>query len=484
MKSLKFTAIALIATVAPFFVSQMQAQPVLSEYVEGSGNNKCIEIWNPSAGSVDLGAYGYRAYHNGSSTPTYQFALPPVTLAAGEVYVICHPSADIDCRGNADTTDNRILFNGDDAVAVYDTTTGNNVDIFGSIGQDPGSYWTGACGHRTSDRTLRRLSTAVSGVTGASTGFPTLCSNWQLFSEDDCTDLGSAPSEEELTCFPIISEYVEGTGNCKFIEVYNPCCDAINLSAFEIRIHFNACTSTYAIPLAGILPGNSLASGGTVVLYNPNETCSSYYVSGVYPSNFMASNSVQHNGNDAIVLVYTADGSNVDIFGNICENTVWADAVCGASTENQTLSRKAAVCAGVTTDPTTGFPTLCSEWDVLSVNTVSGLGSHTSDCLDACDAGKAGLATAAEAAGPSIVAYPNPFTGSTTLRFQVAETTPAQVEVYSLTGAKMASLFQGTAEAGRVYQLTFDASDLPAGSYLYRLVAGSEQRYGKVMLAR
>ncbi|MEZ5173116.1 MAG: lamin tail domain-containing protein [Bacteroidia bacterium] len=44
----------------------------ISEYIEGSANNKYLEIYNPTASPVDLGAgnYSLRIYTNGSSTPS------------------------------------------------------------------------------------------------------------------------------------------------------------------------------------------------------------------------------------------------------------------------------------------------------------------------------------------------------------------------------------------------------------------------------
>jgi serine protease AprX len=103
--------------------------------------------------------------------------------------------------------------------------------------------------------------------------------------------------------------------------------------------------------------------------------------------------------------------------------------------------------------------------------------------LDDCDAGKSAV-TAAEGANLHIAAYPNPFSGSTTVRFQVNETAATHVNVYNMTGAKVASLFEGIADGGQVYEVVFDGTELPAGTYLYRLVAGSEQRVGRLMIAR
>ena len=464
---------------------QLEAQIVISEYVEGSGNNKCVEIWNSSGASVDLDDFGYRAYQNGASTPTSDFVLPAVTLPAGGVYVICNPSAVIACRGNADLTDSRIQHNGDDAIALYSVASGLDIDIFGSIGQDPGSQWTGACGHRTSDRTLRRLAAAPNGGSTPSTGFPTLCSDWEQFPLDDCSGLGVAPEEVPMpSCFPIISEVVEGTGNCKFVEIYNPCCEDIDLASYEVKVHYNACTSTNTISLAGILAGDVLASGSTVVLYNVNETCSPYYTTGVYPANFKSSNVLQHNGNDAIVLTYSVSGAAVDIFGNICENTVWSDPICGSSTQDMTLMRVASVCTGVTVDPATGFPTLCSEWEAQPLDEVSDLGVHISDCLEACAGDGKRASTSAEAAVMGIAAFPNPFSASTTVRFQVPATAHTQVAVYDLLGNKVAQLFDASAESGRSYEVSLDAQQLPAGQYICRILSGEQQMVTKLQVVK
>src|SRR5690554_1279135 len=42
----------------------------ISEYVEGSGNNKYIEIYNPTNGSINLSGYQLATYFNGNSTPS------------------------------------------------------------------------------------------------------------------------------------------------------------------------------------------------------------------------------------------------------------------------------------------------------------------------------------------------------------------------------------------------------------------------------
>ena len=57
-----------------FFLSAncIQAQCTdlfFSEYIEGSSNNKALEIYNPTNQEIDLSAYSISRYSNGSSIP-------------------------------------------------------------------------------------------------------------------------------------------------------------------------------------------------------------------------------------------------------------------------------------------------------------------------------------------------------------------------------------------------------------------------------
>ncbi|MEM6648248.1 MAG: T9SS type A sorting domain-containing protein [Bacteroidota bacterium] len=66
--------------------------------------------------------------------------------------------------------------------------------------------------------------------------------------------------------------------------------------------------------------------------------------------------------------------------------------------------------------------------------------------------------------------YPEPFSGQTTIRYEVINTVPVQLTVYDLLGRRVRTLVDGTQEAG-VYDVVFEASDLPTGTYFYRLEA-------------
>ena len=69
--------------------------------------------------------------------------------------------------------------------------------------------------------------------------------------------------------------------------------------------------------------------------------------------------------------------------------------------------------------------------------------------------------------------YPNPARGTTTIAFTLAEPGEVKLEVFDLSGRKVATVAEGRRAAGE-NEATFDASRLAAGVYIYRLQAGDE----------
>ena len=64
--------------------------------------------------------------------------------------------------------------------------------------------------------------------------------------------------------------------------------------------------------------------------------------------------------------------------------------------------------------------------------------------------------------------YPNPFNPSTRFEYALAETQHVRLSVYNLLGQEVAVLVDGVQPAS-TYQVSFDASELTTGTYLYRL---------------
>ena len=68
--------------------------------------------------------------------------------------------------------------------------------------------------------------------------------------------------------------------------------------------------------------------------------------------------------------------------------------------------------------------------------------------------------------------YPNPFNPATTIEFSVPHEENVTLIVYDVLGREVAELYNGRPMPG-TYRVTFDASSLPSGVYLYRIQSDS-----------
>ena len=68
--------------------------------------------------------------------------------------------------------------------------------------------------------------------------------------------------------------------------------------------------------------------------------------------------------------------------------------------------------------------------------------------------------------------YPNPFNPTTEIGYQISEIGRTRLSVYDLLGREVAVLVDGVMPAGE-HRVSFDASGLSSGVYLYRLQSGS-----------
>ncbi len=139
----------------------------ISEYVEGIGNNKAIEIYNPTDGPINLQGYVLMRMNNGSTdvkpfgtVQSNVHQLPNFVLDAKKTFVIVldrhagnatnsDPATWTELREMADMLmsssyeeNNTMNFNGNDAMLLGkgDATNKNSItyiDIFGRIGEDP-----------------------------------------------------------------------------------------------------------------------------------------------------------------------------------------------------------------------------------------------------------------------------------------------------------------------------------------------------------
>jgi hypothetical protein len=263
-----------------------------------------------------------------------------------------------------------------------------------------------------------------------------------------------------------ISEYVEGSGNDKALELYNPTSATINLTGYRIERFSNGQATSAS---GGILSlTGSVAPYSTFVITNgqtstspSSPACSpalqamADQLDGVYPA------PTYMNGNDAIVLFKNA--LIIDIFAktgdaSISTSESWSDefpydgSVGAWWTKDQTLVRKATVMAGVSVNPDPFIVTV--EWDSLPKDTWTGLGSHTCDCL---------LGVIELNSNVSFVVYPNP---SNEGQFAVnASENIEQVEVINMVGQVVLS--QTNTVLSKKIQL--DSSKLNNGMYAVKI---------------
>ena len=86
-----------------------------------------------------------------------------------------------------------------------------------------------------------------------------------------------------------------------------------------------------------------------------------------------------------------------------------------------------------------------------------------------CSAGNKTGDEIASDLGGDVVAYPNPFSKQAFIDFQMDETSHVTVELYDITGKKLAVLFDEMAEANRTYSANFTSAGLQNGLYFYKL---------------
>lgn len=79
--------------------------------------------------------------------------------------------------------------------------------------------------------------------------------------------------------------------------------------------------------------------------------------------------------------------------------------------------------------------------------------------------------------------YPNPFNPSTAIKFDLPETSIVSIKVFDMLGREVATLIDDRIQAG-YHQLTFDASALASGMYIYRIVAGDYISTKKMLLIK
>jgi len=151
-----------------------------SEYVEGSGYNKALEIFNPTSDAVDLSSYSIAVYANGSATASSTYQLSGSLSATDAVVIVNNNSAVSDeLKALADHFSSVINFNGDDYVELlYGESLVDNVGTY-TVRENWGK-----------DKTIIRRPEVTQGDSNRDDAFD-LDAQWITESKDDFSNLGS-----------------------------------------------------------------------------------------------------------------------------------------------------------------------------------------------------------------------------------------------------------------------------------------------------
>ena len=288
----------------------------ISEYAEGSSNNKYLELYNPTGSPIFLDEYTFGNCSNGcddlmmsnsitDNVDYWTFNFPAGSqVAPGGTFIVAHPTADPIILAVADMT-YTYLSNGDDAYVLVNIAGGDTtvVDIIGDLGADPGSgFAVAGVLNATQNNTLVRkpeVSTGNGGDWAASAGTNEIDTEWIINPSDDWTNLGihtfnGACAVDNTGCTdPGAVNYdptaTEDDGSCIFIP---------NLTVQEIQ---------------------GSAFSGTVV--------TSGVVTAVYPNNgalagqpsFVIQNGTGANSAIWVIGSGVAVGDQVEVAGNVSE---------------------------------------------------------------------------------------------------------------------------------------------------------------------
>jgi hypothetical protein len=163
----------------------------ISEYIEGSGVNKALEIYNGTGAAVDLSSYAVWTVANGGEWPETTTDLSG-TLESGSVLVLCSSGFDAEYIGICDQTfgGQPVNFNGDDAVGLARNNGGTTllIDQVGDSGPDIGDGWAvGGIELATQNHTLVRKAPSI-GLTNWSLS---AAADWLVYDQDVFQYLGA-----------------------------------------------------------------------------------------------------------------------------------------------------------------------------------------------------------------------------------------------------------------------------------------------------
>lgn len=263
----------------------------ISEYIEGDGYDKAIEIYNNSEITIDLSNVKLQKDNGGDQSFSYSLSLSG-TINPHDVFVIAHNSASAEIRAKANLTTTSLVmtFNGDDQLRILNN--GVEADHIGDVG------------NYGENRTFVRAGQVLKGDTSLVN--PQLSLDWIELNNGNHSCLGYHYTNQTLTTPQLfISEYIEGSSYNKGIEIYNASNEVVDLSNIALLKQTNGSGGFAGFSLSGELnPYNVYCLVHTSAQVELIEKSDLQTIGGV----------MDFNGNDPVLLVYK--GIAIDKIGN------------------------------------------------------------------------------------------------------------------------------------------------------------------------
>ena len=182
-----------LVTAALAVNAQVCSDLFISEYSEGSANNKAMEFYNPTGTAINMNNYRLVRYSNGSAIGTDSTDLVG-TINPGATFVIangtgvtsgttstspaCSPTLQALAQQLDHAYPNPTAMNGDDALVLVKISPYKRLDIFGKIGEQPTTAWSDVAPYDgtvgkwwTKDHSMQRKASVQMGVSTNPTGF-------------------------------------------------------------------------------------------------------------------------------------------------------------------------------------------------------------------------------------------------------------------------------------------------------------------------
>ena len=425
-----------------------------SEAAEGSSNNKYLEIYNATDGDVDLSGYSLSSCSNGCNDgvswdyPDNVTFEAGTTVSAGDVYVVCHGSADDIIQAECDQTFT-YLSNGDDVFGLTQVGSGAILDIIGTIGDDPGSGWEVAgVSNATKDHTLVRDASVSSGNSGGWEASAAI--EWVVLDQNTWDYVGSHPHEFESPCS--LGD-VNGDDTLDVLDVVIIVNHILESGTYDDCADYNGDGDVNVLDVVNIVHIilNGRISDATEAKLIQNDSQLMLLADGFIGAVQLE---LRHNSdfeieltNDAMVAEYRTVGNTTKIIIVVPESDLLFDAsgdyeivdmiVADSNSEIETV---------VLNHPGRPSCKRCKSFKLSS-------------------------------------AYPNPFNPSTTINLQVENEGLVKVSVLNMAGKEVAQLSNEFVEVGD-YSMTWIADSYPSGVYLIRANMNETTSVQKVILLK